>query len=138
MDDKPLRLIGLARRARRVEAGEEPVGIACRAQKARLLVLASDAADHTVRRAQSYCHTGKPLIARIRYSKEELGGALGLGLCAMCCFTDPALALAFVQSLGEDETYAAAIEELTRQTQRVNKRRQEEKAHRNNLKHGKK
>lgn len=138
MEDKPLRLMGLARRARRVETGEEPVGIACRAQKARLLVLASDAADHTARRAQSYCHTGKPLIVRIPYTKEQIGASLGLGLCAMCCFTDPALALAFVQSLGEDEAYAAAREELARQTARVTKRRQEEKAHRNNIKHGKK
>lgn len=138
MDEKPLRLLGLARRARRVEAGEEPVGIACRAQKARLLVLASDAADHTERRARSYCRTGKPLIVRVPYTKEELGGALGLGMCAMCCFTDPALALAFVQSLGENDAYTAALDELTRQRDRVTKRRQEEKAHRNHLKHGKK
>lgn len=138
MDDKPLRLLGLARRARRVEAGEEPVGAACRSQKARLLVLASDAAEHTVRRARSFCHSGKPVSITAPYAKQALGGALGLGTCAMCAFTDPALALAFVQSLEGGAKYAAAREELTRQTERVNQRRQEEKAHRNNMKHGKK
>ena len=31
MEDKALRFLGLARRARLLEVGEEPVGIACRA-----------------------------------------------------------------------------------------------------------
>ena len=51
--------------------------------------------------------------------------------------TDAPLALAFMQALGDTEKYAPVMEELQRQTDRVKKRRQEEKAHRNNIKHGK-
>ena len=48
---KALRLLGLARRARLLQIGEEPVGIACRSGKAKLLLVAKDAGDHTFRRA---------------------------------------------------------------------------------------
>ena len=37
---KALRLLGLARRARLLEIGEEPVGIVCRSGKAKLLLVA--------------------------------------------------------------------------------------------------
>ena len=36
--DKALNFIGLAKKARRIELGEEPVGAAARAQKARLVI----------------------------------------------------------------------------------------------------
>ena len=138
MDEKALRLLGLARKAGRMDVGEEPAGASCRSQKARLLLLASDAGEHTVRRARSYCRSGKPICISLPFSKEQLVGALGYTACAICAIADPALALAFVQALNEPERYAAALDELTRQTERVTKRRQEEKAHRNNIKHGKK
>ncbi|MGM9557529.1 MAG: L7Ae/L30e/S12e/Gadd45 family ribosomal protein [Oscillospiraceae bacterium] len=138
MNDKALGLLGLARKARYVELGEEPAGASCRSQKARLLLVASDAGEHTVRRARSYCRSGKPVCIQAPFTKSALGGALGVSVCAICAVTDPALALAFVQALGEPERYEAALDELTRQTARVTKRRQEEKAHRNNIKHGKK
>lgn len=138
MNDKALGLLGLARKARYVELGEEPAGASCRSQKARLLLVASDAGEHTVHRARSYCRSGKPVCIQAPFTKSALGGALGVSVCAICAVTDPALALAFVQALGEPERYEAALDELTRQTARVTKRRQEEKAHRNNIKHGKK
>lgn len=124
-----LRLLGLARRGRLLEVGEEPVGIACRGSHARLVLLARDASDHTVRRVKSYCRTGKPPYVSVPFSKEELGAALGFGQCALCAFTDPAMALAFLKSLPAREEYEPALAELTRQTQRVQKRREEEKAH---------
>ena len=58
------------------------------------------------------------------------GAAVALVVCA--------LAEAFVEALGTGEGNEAILQELTRQTMRVQKRRQEEKAHRNNMKHGKK
>lgn len=138
MESNALRYLGLARRGRRLEAGEEPVGIACRQSHARLVIVASDASDHTFRRAQSFCRTGKPPYVKVPYTKEELGDTLGLGLCALCAFTDPAMALAFLQALPEDASYGPALEELSRQTERVKKRRAEEKAHQKNKARGKK
>lgn len=138
MNDKALRLLGLSRKAGRVEIGEEPAGASCRSQKARLLLVACDAGDHTVRRARSYCRSGKPVSIQAPFTKQELGGALGVSVCALCAITDPALALAFVEALDQPERYADALGELTRQRDRVATRRQEERAHRNNIKHGKK
>ena len=43
--DSTTSLLGLALRAGRLAVGEEPVGAACRAHKAYLLLLACDAAD---------------------------------------------------------------------------------------------
>ncbi|MBQ1263841.1 MAG: 50S ribosomal protein L7 [Oscillospiraceae bacterium] len=138
MREKSLKMLGLARRARLLEVGEEPVGIACRGSHARLLLIAKDAADHTFRRARSFCRTGKPPYLCVPFTKDELGSALGCNACALCCFTDPAFAKAFLETLNEGECPPEILAELTRQTQRVQKRRQEEKAHRNNVKHGKK
>ena len=50
-NDPILHLLGLARKAGRLEIGEEPVGAVCRSRQARLVLLASDAAPNTCRRA---------------------------------------------------------------------------------------
>ena len=47
MMDPILSMIGICRKAGRIEAGEEPVDAAVRARDARLLLLAADAADNT-------------------------------------------------------------------------------------------
>lgn len=94
--------------------------------------------EHTVRRAQSFCRSGKPAWMQVGFTKEELGNGLGCNACALCAVLDPALAKAFVEALGTGEGNEAILQELTRQTMRVQKRRQEEKAHRNNMKYGKK
>ena len=91
-----------------------------------------------MRRAQSFCRSGKPAWMQVGFTKEELGNGLGCNACALCAALDPALAKAFVEALGTGEGNEAILQELTRQTMRVQKRRQEEKAHRNNMKHGKK
>ena len=44
--DNVLHLLGIARKAGRVEVGEEPVGASARARQARLILVASDAADN--------------------------------------------------------------------------------------------
>lgn len=137
-DNRALNYLGLARRGGNIAIGEEPVGIACRSNHARLLVLAHDAADNTFRRARSFTQSGKPPVIRVSFTKAELGDAMGVNACAMAAFTDVALALAFVRALGEPEHYAALLTELEKQVERVKKRRAEEKAHRKNVRMGKK
>ena len=94
-------------------------------------------AVHTFRRARSYCRAGKPPYLCVPFTKDELGDALGCNACALCAFTDPAFAKSFLEALG-DETHADILAQLTVQTQRVLKRRQEAQAHRKNVKTGKK
>ena len=73
---RALNYLGLARRGNNIAIGEEPVGIACRGNHGRLLILAQDAADHTFRRARSFTQNGKPPMIRTPFTKEELGDAL--------------------------------------------------------------
>ena len=135
---RALNYLGLARRGNNIAIGEEPVGIACRGNHGRLLILAQDAADHTIRRARSYTQNGKPPVIRTSFTKDELGDALGCNACAMAVFTDVALALAFVQALDEKEEYTQLIAALQTQVERVKKRRAEDKAHQKNVRQGKK
>lgn len=137
-NNKALGYLGLARRGNNIVIGEEPVGAACRAGHGRLLVLAADAADNTCRRARSFASGGKPPVLKVPFTKDELGDALGCNACAMAVFVDVALALAFVKALGEEEKHAEVIALLDRQTERVKKRRVEEKAHKKNVRQGKK
>ena len=62
---------------------------------------------------------------------------MGCNAFALCAFTEPAFAKSFLEALG-DETHADILAQLTVQTQRVQKRRQEAQAHRKNVKMGKK
>ena len=119
------------------QIGEEPVGIACRSGKAKLLLVAKDAGDHTFRRARSFVSGSKCPYVCVPYTKDELGDGLGCNACALCAFTEPAFAKSFLEALG-DETHADILAQLTVQTQRVQKRRQEAQAHRKNVKMGKK
>lgn len=135
---KALGYLGLARRGNNIVIGEEPVGAACRASHARLMILAKDAADNTCRRARSFAASGKPPVVKVPFTKEELGNALGCNACAMAAFIDVALALAFVKALPEQSFREELIETLEKQVERVFKRRKEEKAHRKNIRMGKK
>lgn len=135
---RALNYLGLARRGGNAVMGEEPVGAACRANHARLLILAQDAADNTFRRARSFTQSGKPPLIRVPFTKDELGTALGCNACAMAAFTDVALALAFVKALEEPEHYVQLVQTLEAQVERVKKRRAEEKAHQKNIRQGKK
>ena len=133
---RALNYLGLARRGSNIAIGEEPVGIACRGNHGRLLILAKDAADHTFRRARSYTQNGKPPMIRVNFTKDELGTALGCNACAMAVFTDVALALAFVQALGEPEKHSELLAALEEKSIRAEQRQKEEKAHQKNLRRG--
>ena len=81
--DNVLHLLGIARKAGRVEVGEEPVGASARARQARLILVASDAADNSARRAAHFAQAGKAPWFRVPYTKGELGGTVGRASCAM-------------------------------------------------------
>ena len=136
--DKALNYLGLARKAGRVELGEEPVSNAARAHLARLVVVASDASNHTWRRAKSYAAGTDQACIRLPYTKDEIGMAIGRTSLAIAAVTDPALALALVQALPTPEKYAAAADVLTVKAERLRKRQAEAKAHLRNRRSGKK
>lgn len=136
--DKALNLLSLARKAGRLELGEEPVGAAARAQHARLVVVACDAGDHTWRRALSFVANTQQLCVRVPYSKDDLGLSVGRSSLALAAFTDPALALSFLKALPDAPKYAKQMEDLEKRTERIRQRQKEEKAHRRNVRQGRK
>ena len=97
--DNVLHLLGIARKAGRVEVGEEPVGASARARQARLILVASDAADNSARRAAHFAQAGKAPWFRVPYTKGELGGTVGRASCAMLALTDVGLAAALLARL---------------------------------------
>lgn len=127
--DKALGYLALARKAGRIELGEEPVGAAARAKHAWLVVVASDASDHTWRRAGSFVAETDQQRVRVPYTKDELGMSVGRTSLAVAAITDPAMALAFLQALEHNDRYTDAMESLTKRTTRIRKHQQEEKAH---------
>ena len=136
--DKALNYMALARKAGRIELGEEPVGAVARAVKACLVIVAKDASDHSWRRAKSFVAGTSQQCIRLPYSKDEMGMAIGRTSLAMAAFTDPSMALAFVQALPQPEQYGQELEALAGRTNRVRQRQKEAKAHLKNVRKGKK
>ena len=134
--DRALNYIALARKAGLVELGEEPAGAAARALKAHLIVVASDASDHTWRRARSYVAGTDQQCIRLPFTKEEMGFVVGRTSLAIAAITDAALALSLVKALGDPEKYKDAMAYLTQRTKKVRQRQEEAKAHQRNLRHG--
>ena len=137
--DPILHLIGLARKAGRLEIGEEPVGAVCRARQAKLVLVAGDAAPNTCRRAAHFGEAGNVLWLSIPQTKSELGWCLGRSSCAMLALTDVGLASALVKKLAtlDSERYAAAADQLNQRAEKALQRQREQRQHEKNLREGK-
>ena len=120
-NDPILHMLGLARKAGRLEIGEEPVGAACRARQAKLVLLACDAASN------------------VPFTKAELGFALGRGSCAMLALTDVGFASSLVQKLSarDPEKYGPAAQQLKAKADKTLQRQREKRQHEKNLREGK-
>ena len=137
--DKLLNLIGLAQKAGRLAVGEEPTGAAARARDARLILVAADAAENSVRRVRHFADAGQCLWCRIGADKDALGRAVGRSSCAMLAVTDIGFAEAIARKLAEgDERFAETAEKLAVKAQRAAERRREAEAHEKNVRTGKK
>ena len=135
--DKALNYLGLARKAGLAELGEEPVGAAARAQHARLIIVASNASDHTWRRALSFAAGTSQQTLRVPYTKDQLGFTIGRQELAIAAFTDAALAASFVKALPQTEKTAQVLEALNEKVRQAKQRQKEAKAHQRNKQFGK-
>ena len=135
--DKALNYLALARKAGFAELGEEPVGAAAREGHARLVLVASDASNHTWRRAKSFVAGTHQQLVRLPNTKDEMGLAIGRTSLAIAAITDIGLALSLAKSLNDPEKHkdvTAVLEELA---QKAKKRQLEAKAHARNKRIGK-
>lgn len=137
MNPNAINYLSLARKAGRIEVGEEPVGAAARSGHARLVLVASDAPDNTRRRAKNFVAGTDQQMVVLPFTKEEMGTALGRTVVSLAAMTDPAMALAFLKSLGDEKQYAEAMEQLTIKADRMRRHQQELKAHEKNIRTGK-
>lgn len=135
-----LSMIGLAKKAGRVEIGEEPVGSAVRAKKARVILIAQDAAASSVRRARAFANVGNCLYLIIPADKDDLGRCLGRTSCAMAAVTDIGFADAIVKKLAaiDPEKYGEAAEKMDVKARRAAERKREQAQHEKNVRQGKK
>ena len=124
-NDPVLHLLGLARKAGRLELGEEPVGAVCRAKQAKLVLLAADAASNTYRRAAHFGEAGNVLWLELPFTKAELGSGLGRTSCAMAALTDVGFAAAVAKRLAQadPQAYGPAWEALSQKARQAKKRR---------------
>ena len=136
--DKALNYLSLARKGGLAELGEEPVGAIARTGKAYVILVAGDASDHTWRRAKSYAAGTDQQCIRLSCTKEEMGFVVGRTSLAIAAITDVQLALALVKSLGQPEKYKASLEILEEKAAKAKKRQAEAKAHKRNVRMGKK
>lgn len=137
-NDPILHLLGLARKAGRLELGEEPVGAVCRSRHARLVLLAADAAPNTRRRCAHFGEAGGVLWLELPFSKSELGLLFGRGSCAMLAITDAGFAASVVDKLAlrDPERYAPAAQQLRVKADRVLERQREQRRHEKKLREG--
>ena len=136
--DKALNYLALARKAGLAELGEEPVGAISRTGKAYVILVAKDASDHTWRRAKSFAAGTEQQCVRLGCTKEEMGFVVGRTSLAIAAITDVQMALALVKALGEPEANKQALEVLTVKAAKAKTRQAEAKAHKRNVRMGKK
>ncbi len=131
--------LGLARRAGRLEYGEDTCGMAARAGKAKVILTASDAGHTAVTRAGNFAAAAKCPHVPLPYSKSELGAALGRESVGVAALTDIGFAAAFLEKLSaETGGYAAEAAALREDARRAGERRKERERHEANLRRGKK
>lgn len=134
-----LSLLGLALRGNNLAVGEEPVEAVARARDARVLLVASDAADNTYRRVKHFADAGQCIWLRIPFTKAELGQAVGRSAAAVVAVTDIGLANAVVRKLAQlnPEKYDEAAARLELKAKRAAERKAEMLAHEKNVRTGK-
>ena len=102
MTDKVLGLLGLALRSGNLAVGEDPVAAACQSGRAKVVLLASDAAGNTADRAARLAGERAPLVVLPR-DKGQVGFALGRSSCAVLAVTDLGLAAALLNRLAQQD-----------------------------------
>ena len=122
MTDTVLAALGLALRGGNLAVGEEPVAEACRTGKARVVLLASDAAGNTARRATRLAGENVPLVPLPR-DKSQVGFALGRASCAVAAVTELVLSRLAEEEKARYGQVAALLEGRARQTREKSGRR---------------
>lgn len=121
--DKTLGLLSIARKAGKLQMGEEAVHALILEKRARLTVLASDAGPATVRHIRAMLEGSRQRCIILPYDKLTLGAALGRQTLAAAAFSDVSLALAFLNTLDPETVDSGLRDDLENRVARVKARR---------------
>ena len=121
--DKAIGLLGLARKAGKLQTGEESVGSLLLQKRARLTVLASDAGAAVARKIRGLAEGTRQCVIEIPYDKLTLGAALGKQSVSVATFADVSMALAFVKLLPQGLADRELLDDLERRVARVKAKR---------------
>lgn len=121
--DKAIGLLGLARKAGKLETGEDTVGSLLLQKRARLTLLASDAGSAVARKMHGLAEGTRQRILALPYDKLTLGAALGKQSVSVAAFADVSMALAFVKALPPGLAAPELLEDLERRVARVKAKR---------------
>ncbi len=121
-----LRMLSIARKAGKAEVGEEPVMAAVDSRRARLVLLAADAAENTKDRFERLLSRTHIAFTYTPYTHDELGAAFGRASCAVCAVCDLGLSEAVAESLRalDGEKYGPCAEALRATSERIEQRKQ--------------
>lgn len=121
--DKALGLLGLARKAGKLQTGEETVCAMLAEKHARLTLLADDAGEAVARKVRALAQGSRQRVLAIPYDKLRLGAALGRPAVSVAAFADVSMALAFAKALPAGTASAELLEDLERRVARVKAKR---------------
>ena len=112
--DNTLNFLGLCKRAGSLVTGEDGALGAVRSGEAKLLLLASDAAQNTSGKAAHYAELCSVCLVRLPYDKDTLGDLLARRVCAVMAITDKNFAKSFLEKLtAAYPAYQSSLDELT-------------------------
>ncbi len=121
--NRALGMLGLARRAGKLQTGEETVSAMLAEKHARLTVLAEDAGEAVARKVRGLAEGTRQRVLTVPYDKLTLGAALGRPMVSVAAFADVSMALAFAKALPAGTVGAETLEDLERRVARVRAKR---------------
>ena len=104
MQDDLLKTLGLMRRAGKLSAGEDGVRQAVRKRTARLILVAADASENAVKRAEGFAEAAQVPLICLDADKDTLCRALGVNGGAMFAVCDEGFKQLFLKKQRESQT----------------------------------
>ena len=119
MNNSYLGLLGLSRRAGKLEIGDEAVKGACSRSLAKLLLIASDASERTTATFESIAESSEIPCITVSETREEIGNALGKRPSAVVAICDTGFSAAIAKKLSESsESARLALPSLEKRAKR--------------------
>lgn len=124
MQSSYLGLLGLAKKAGKVESGDEATRAAVTSGAARIVLIASDASERTRETFRFIAESASVPSVCVGETRADLGNALGKRPCAVVAVCDMGFCAALVKKLAETNGEAKAIlEQVSRRAAKIQARK---------------